>query len=450
MNKKIKSIKVDREYIEIYPVNWEIISQNTVNNIFSTRSLDEIRNISLYVHIPFCPTICPFCKFNIAKYDFLIYKDYIEALKKEILLYKNHIDLEDRKVTAIYFGGGTGSMLAPKEAKQILNLINKVFSVSKEVEVTIECHPSTVNFQKLQDYKKAGINRVSLGIQSFQDQNLKSIGRTHTASFNEKILKTALKTGFNCVVMDLMYRLPNQTLKNLEFDLKKIKEFSPDGISTYSLEPEATTLEKRAQEIPSEDIDKKMFYFVGDFLEGAGYRRFMQPDFSKPGKECKYVLNSWKSPQQLMLGLGAGAHTHYFGGHVWANIYPVKSYLKAINDGYFPGIMGINVSVNELMAKYMVLGVRGIVVDKRKFQDVFRKDIIEKFGKKIKELEQLGWLKNVKDKIEVTREGLYYIDNISKTFYTTKNKNQGQPWLKNLYNLIPQNFYKKPKIIEST
>ena len=441
----MKSIKVDREYIEIYPINWQFLSQKTVNEIFSSRSFEGIREISLYVHIPFCPTICPFCKFNIAKYDFLIYKDYIDALKKEILLYKNHIDLKDRKVTAIYFGGGTGSMLNPREAEQILNLMNKVFSVGKEVEVTVECHPSNVNFQKFQDYKKAGINRVSLGIQSFQDQNLKNIGRTHTASFNEKILKTALRIDFNCVAMDLMYRLPNQTLKNLEFDLKKIKEFSPDGVSVYSLEPEATPLEERAREIPSEDIDKKMFYFVGDSLENAGYHRFMQPDFSKPGKECKYVLNSWKAPQQLMLGFGAGANTHYFGGYVWANVYPVKSYLKAVNSGYFPGIMGVNISVNELMAKYMVLGVRGITVGKGKFKDIFGKDIIEKFGGKIKELKQRDWLKDTRDKIEVTKKGLYYIDNISKFFYTAKNKNQGQPWLKGLYNLVPQKLYKVEK-----
>ena len=430
----MKSIQVDREYIEIYPINWEIISQNTVNKIFSVRSFDEIRNISLYVHIPFCPIICSFCKFNVAKYDLLTCKNYIEAIKKEILLYKNHIDLKGRKVTAVYFGGGTGSMLNPKEVEQILNLINKVFSINKEVEVTVECHPSTVNFQKFRDYKKAGTNRVSLGIQSFQDQNLKAIGRTHTASFNEKILKAALKTGFNCVVMDLMYRLPNQTLENLEFDLKKIKEFSPDGVSVYSLEIEATPLEKRAQEIPSEDIDKKMFYFMGDFLENTGYHRFMQPDFSKPGKECKYVLNGWKAPQQLVLGFGAGAHTHYFGGHVWANIYPVKNYLKAINNGYFPGIMGINVPVNELMAKYMVLGVRGITTSKIQFKKIFKKEIEKKFEKEIKTLERLKWLKDVGNHYKVTKKGLYYMDNISKIFYSSKNKGQGQPWLKGLYN----------------
>ena len=156
-------------------------------------------------------------------------------------------------------------------------------------------------------------------------------------------------------------------------------------------------------------------------------------------------MNAWKAPQQLMIGFGAGANIHYFGGHVWANVYPVKSYLKAINDGYFPGIMGVNVPANELMTKYMVLGVRGITVDKGKFKDTFRKDIIEKFGKKIKELEQQGWLKDTIDKIEVTREGLYYIDNISKFFYTTRNRGQGQPWLKGLYNFTPKKFYKITK-----
>jgi oxygen-independent coproporphyrinogen-3 oxidase len=304
--KNMKNIKVDREYIEIYPVNWQNVNQKMVDKIFSSRSFDFIKEISLYAHIPFCPTICPFCKFNVSKYESSIYQKYLNALKKEISLFKNHPDLQNRVVTAIYFGGGTGSMLAADDIYEILNLMSNIFPISQKVEITVECHPGTVNFRKLKDYQKAGVNRISLGIQSFQDQNLRNIGRTHTAQQNEKLLKEALKIGFNCVAMDLMYRLPNQDFENLKFDLNKIKKLSPDGISVYSLEPEATPLERKTSEMPSEEVDRKMFYFIGDFLESIGYCRFMQPDFSKPGKECKYVLNAWKAPQQLMIGFGAG------------------------------------------------------------------------------------------------------------------------------------------------
>jgi len=440
--KNMKNIKVDREYTEIYPVNWQNVNQKMVDKIFSSRSFDSIKEISLYIHIPFCPTICPFCKFNVSKYESSIYQKYLNALKEEISLFKNHPDLQNRVVTAIYFGGGTGSMLAADDIYEILNLTSNIFPISKKVEITVECHPGTVNFRKLKDYQKAGVNRISLGIQSFQDQNLRNIGRTHTAQQNEKLLKEALKIGFNCVAMDLMYRFPNQDFENLKFDLNKIKKLSPDGISVYSLEPEATPLERKTSEMPSEEVDRKMFYFVGDFLESIGYCRFMQPDFSKPGKECKYVLNAWKAPQQLMIGFGAGANTHYFGNHVWANVYPVKSYVEAVEKGYFPGVMGIGVPLEELETKYMVLGARHLSIEKRGFEAMFKKSISDKFNSEINRLKKLKWIKEENSYYKITREGLYYIDNISKTFYSKANKGEGQPWLKGLYNYIPKRFYK--------
>ncbi len=150
----MKNIKVDREYIEIYPINWRNVNQKMVDKIFSSRSFDFIKEISIYVHIPFCPTICPFCKFNISKYEPLIYQKYLGVLKKEISLFKNHPDLRNRIVTAIYFGGGTGSMLTPTDIDAILNLISKIFKLSDKTEITVECHPSTVNANKLKEYKK--------------------------------------------------------------------------------------------------------------------------------------------------------------------------------------------------------------------------------------------------------------------------------------------------------
>ena len=438
----MENIKVDREYIEIYPVNWQNITQKMVDQIFSARSFDFIKEISLYVHIPFCPAICPFCKFNITGYEPLIYQKYLNALKKEISLFKNHPDLQNRIVTAIYFGGGTGSMLTSKEVYEILDKIHDVFSISNKVEITMECHPNTVNSKKFRDYKKVGVNRVSLGIQSFQDENLRNIERNHTAQQNINLLLEALKTGFNCVAMDSMYRLPSQTLENLKFDLYKIKELSPDGVSTYSLEPEATPLESKTSKIPSDKIDKEMFYFIGDFFESIGYRRFMQPDFSKPGKECKYVLNAWRAPQQLMIGLGAGAHSQYFGGYVWANVYPVKSYIDALEQEYFPGVMGVKVSLDELKSKYMVLGARALSIEKEGFKKGFGENISDKFNSEIKSLIKLGWMKEENNYYKITREGLYYIDNISKVFYSWANKGKGQPWLKGLYNFTPKKFYK--------
>jgi len=208
-------------------------------------------------------------------------------------------------------------------------------------------------------------------------------------------------------------------------------------------------MESKTPEIPSDKVDREMFYFIGDFLESIGYRRFMQPDFSKPGKECKYVLNSWRAPQQLMVGFGAGAHTHYFGGHVWANAYPVTSYISAPEQEYFPGVMGVEVSLDELKAKYMVLGTRSLFIEKESFKKIFGENISDKFNSETKSLIKLGWMKEEDNYYKITREGLYYIDNISKVFYSRANKGKGQPWLKGLYNFTPKKFYKitRDKII---
>jgi len=374
-------------------------------------------------------------------YDNNLYKEYLGALKTEISMYKGHPDAQRRKITAVYFGGGTGSMLKPGEVSELLSTMSSVFSFDEGVEITVECHPNTVSDRKFADYRKAGVNRVSLGIQSFQDENLKLIGRNHSAEKNQRVLYAAMNAGFKSVAMDLMYRLPRQTTENLLYDLEYIQKLQPDSISAYSLEPENTPLEKAFSEMPTELDDRAMFYLVGDFLEANGYQRFMQPDFAKQGKESKYVVNAWRAPQQLLLAFGAGANTHYFGGHTYTNIYPIDAYIQAVKEGFPPIIMGVQTDLKELMARYMVLGVRAIRVNKDDFRNLFGQEIQEVFNSPIQDLISLGWLRETPKDYELTKEGIYFVDNISKFFYTEANRDATQPWLKNLYNLRPKKLY---------
>ncbi|MGI6278898.1 MAG: hypothetical protein ACOYJ8_03800 [Patescibacteria group bacterium] len=171
-----------------------------------------------------------------------------------------------------------------------------------------------------------------------------------------------------------------------------IEKLQPDSVSAYSLEPEATELEVKLPLMPEDKKDQEIFYHVGDFLEGIGLRRFMQPDFSKPSKESRYVVSAWRAPQQLMLGIGPGAHTHYFGGHVWTNAYPVEAYIKAVNSGFSPAVMGAEVTTRELMSKYMVLGVRSVQIEKQPFKDLFGVEVRNIFGREIELLKEAGWL----------------------------------------------------------
>lgn len=356
--------EVDREYVEAYPLNWNAANQELINTIFSSRSYNGIDEVSVYIHNPFCPKVCAFCNFNVVEYDSKLYKSYLNALSAELQMYRNHPDIEGKRVTAVYFGGGTGSMLRPSDVGKLLNSVSDIFTVDPDAEVTVECHPNTVGERRFQEFQSAGANRVTLGLQSFNDDNLTAIGRDHTADKNRRILAEALAAGFRNVGMDIMYRLPNQDIENLLRDLEVIAEFFPDTVSAYSLESDGTGLSGEKSKIPSDVVDREMFYLVGDFLKAKGYGRYMQPDFALPGKECRYVVNAWQAPQKLLLGLGAGANTHYFGGHSWTNVYPVIEYIKAIYSGCSPIVSGNSVDTEELKAKYMVLGVRGISIGK--------------------------------------------------------------------------------------
>lgn len=297
-------------------------------------------------------------------YNKAVYDEYIKALINEISMFKGHPDFIGRKVTAIYFGGGTASLLEPKDVESILGAITTYFPVSRDAEITVESHPSTLNPQKLGSYKDAGVNRLSIGVQSFNDNNLKNLGRTNNERINESALNDAKAIGFRRIVIDFMYHLPKQTMADFLNDLKKIDELAPDGLSAYSLVAGETPFESKLKDIQPDKVDQEMYYAIKDHLESLDYAMFTPYDFAKKGKECRYVMNAWKSPQQLLLGFGAGAQSHYFGGYISTNIYPVNTYVKAVNSGILPWMLGSHLTKEDLMAKYMVLGVRGLEINK--------------------------------------------------------------------------------------
>lgn len=436
--------EVDREYVEIYPVNWHLLDQNDVSSIFTGESYKGLNSIGLYIHVPFCPVLCPFCSFNRIPFKASIYTEYVAAMKKEISLFRGHPDLRDRSVNAIYVGGGTGSLLDPDDLDAILQLLGDFMAIDQECEVSVECHPSTVNLERLRRYRRIGVNRLSLGIQSFQEANLRVAGLIQTPALNKRILGEALTVGFNSVVMDLMYRFPDQGLQDLEVDLRAIEEIRPHGVSAYSLLVDETPMQEKRDRMASEDLDRTMFELVVSSLRAAGYERYMQPDYCLPGHAGKYILNAWKAPQQLLLGFGAGAQSHYFGGFVWTNVYPIESYLQAATAGRSPAVLGTKVSQEELMAKYVVLGVRHLQIPKDRFTDLFGVELAKHFGAQIGEACARGWLADGRNEYIVTKEGEYYIDNLSKLFYSNRNQGEGQPWVKKLHHYSPAEFQNRP------
>lgn len=434
---------VEREFVETYPVNWKLLKQDDIDKIFSKRSFERLREVSLYIHMPFCPFVCEFCYFGKRLFNKSLYERYIKALKKEILMFKNHPDFERRKVTAIYIGGGTGSILTPNHLSELLNLLRERFPLDSNTEITVESHPLALDYNKLLRYKEQGVNRICIGIQSFDENNLEKIDRKNHYHINEEIIQISKQVGFEKISIDLIYRFPSQTIANLIKDLERTVEINPDQISVYSLEVRGTLLERYLNEMPSDKLDKRMYYLIKKFCEEHGYIHYEQCDFAKPGKYSRYSTNVWKSPQQITLGFGVAAYSDYFGNYSWTNLYSVEKYVDIVNRGFFPGFLGTKITKEEIMAKYMVLGCRCMNIDKKKFKSLFNVKIDDYFAVELEELLNFNWIRDNGDEYVITESGAYYINNIAKKFYTEPNIGEKQPKHKNIHNYISDNFFRR-------
>ena len=276
-----------------------------------------MKEIGIYVHIPFCKRKCYYCDF--VSYDNKYEKidSYVETVKKEIEdtsneFTKNHI------VSTIYFGGGTPSFLESKYIKLLLENIRRNFNVSSNAEITLEVNPGTITEEKLKTYQMCGINRLSIDLQTTNDNLLKKIGRIHTYSEFLSTYNLARKLGFSNINVDLIFSLPDESLDDLKLDLEKIIELSPEHISTYSLIVENGTKIKELIEenadgynLPSEDIERQMYWYIKNTLEEKGYRHYEISNFAKEGYESKHNLNCWN--QKEYFGFGAAAHSFIDG-----------------------------------------------------------------------------------------------------------------------------------------
>lgn len=423
---------VDREYIEIYPLAWRPFDDGDVRSILSQRSFDSLDEITLYAHIPFCPELCAFCGFNKTSFRQEAYERYIDMLVQEIMYYRDHPDLEGRRVSAVYIGGGTGSTLTPADLDRVVDAMASVFPLEERYELTVESHPATLSAEKLTAYAASGVNRLSIGIQSFSDRKLKALGRHHTSVDNLRVLGEARASGIENVSVDLLYRVPHETLAELESDLLTLVEQNPTNVACYSLIVEGTSFARTLASLPGRELEDEMRALVASTLTGAGYQRWSLTDFCRPGGMTTYNINYWAAPQTLLLGLGAGSHTHYFGGHIWTNTYSVNDYMDEIEAGRFPGAVGQAVTVEELMHRFMVMGLHCLEVDMAAFERLFGVPGWDVFAAPILDLASRGWAERVDDRLRVTTAGHPYLFNISKAFFSDGSRGEGQPWSKGL------------------
>ena len=262
--------------------------------------------LSLYIHIPWCVKKCPYCDFNsYAVTSGIPEDDYIERLISDL---KADLPLaQNRSLTSIFFGGGTPSLFSPQAFEKIINAVDHCFNLSKTTEITMEANPGTLEHRDFKDYKMAGINRISLGAQSFQNAQLEKLGRIHKADETKRAIDKIIQADFKSFNIDIMYGLPQQTLADALYDLNTSLSFSPPHLSWYNLTIEPNTIfHHKKPPLPTDDAIFEMQEAGFAVLKEHGYIQYEVSAFSKPDYQCQHNVNYWQFGDYL--GIGAGAH----------------------------------------------------------------------------------------------------------------------------------------------
>ena len=398
-----------------------------------------MKEIGVYIHIPFCKQKCSHCDFVSFANIENMQREYIECLKKEIKKWKNLN--KNYIIKTIYIGGGTPSYI---ESECIIDVIksleiaevaktdttkteNTITEVAKtesakkkemksnktdnEISITIEVNPGTVTKEKLIDYKKAGINRLSIGLQSINNELLKQIGRIHNYEDFLETYRIAREVGFNNINIDLMIGLPNQTITDIKDSLDKICKLNPEHISVYSLIVEENTpMQKLINTgkvvLPDEETERQMYWYVKNFLELNGYKHYEISNFSKPGFESEHNLDCWN--QKEYIGFGVAAYS-YLDNKRFGNISNIEEYIKNCNNHEFEK----NIVLEEIqdkdqkMNEYMILGLRKIKgISIQQFENIFNENPIIWYKDELQKLYEEHLIIIDGDSIRLSKKGL--------------------------------------------
>lgn len=364
-----------------------------------------MKKLGIYIHIPFCKQKCFYCDFVSFADKENMQKKYIQALKNEIKnwkIYNSH-----KKIETIYIGGGTPSYINSNYIKEISDLLEK-----KDIkEFTIEINPGTVTKEKLEEYKKLQINRLSIGLQSTENILLKEIGRIHNFEEFLKTYNLAREVGFQNINIDLMIGIPNQTISDIKRSLEKIVNLNPEHISVYSLIIEEGTrikqlIDRKILKIQDEELERHMYWYVKNFLELNGYKHYEISNFAKQGFESKHNNDCWK--QKEYRGFGIAAHS-YIDNKRFRNIYDLEKYIENCNSQNFEKNIVIEEIQNkkDQMKEYMILGLRkidGILI--QEFEKKFNENPIMIFKKELNKLYEEKLLLIDGDTIKLSNKGL--------------------------------------------
>ena len=372
-------------------------------------NLSTLGDMGLYVHIPFCKQKCMYCDFpayqNLQDY----YETYVYALVQEMDLWvSEHPESKERSIDTIYFGGGTPTELSIQQLQMIIDKIKSIFTIDENCHMTIESNPGEVDLQYLTKLVKLGFNRISFGVQTFDDKALTMLHRSHNGEKAKQAIYDAKEAGFTDINIDLIYGLPRQSLEDIKRNLEIVKDLPINHISTYGLQVEVGTylyhlVQKNLISIPSESIDESMYDTMMEGLKELGFERYEISNFAKDNSYSRHNLKYWHYVEYL--GFGAGAHSFYDGIRR-SNNRNVMPYIQSVDRYIMPTIDTETITVERAQEDFCFLALRtkwGL--DEQKFEDRFGVSVHNLFGNILEDLVTKGLLEYQNGSYHLSSEG---------------------------------------------
>lgn len=366
-----------------------------------------MKELGIYIHIPFCVRKCLYCDFLSAPGSRETIEQYVAALCREIQ--------EESKgyvsdiVDTVFLGGGTPSLLSGKQLGRILDTLRENYRLKENCEISMELNPGTATEKTLNAYHQAGVNRLSIGLQSAVEEELRSLGRIHSSEDFYRTYGLAVKTGFNNINVDVMSGIPGQDLRSWEYTLKQVTGLcpAPVHISAYSLiVEEGTPFYENTPELPDEDTEREMYKITGDFLKKLGYGRYEISNYARAGYECRHNCRYWERKNYVGFGIGAASMVENVR---WRNASSLTAYLErgAVKKDWQ------KLSKEEQMEEFMFLGLRMMKgVSPHRFYQLYGRELEEVFPGVVKRYQELGLLDiscpddKMKKRIHLTGEGI--------------------------------------------
>ncbi|MBC1732548.1 radical SAM family heme chaperone HemW [Listeria seeligeri] len=379
---------------------------------------ENARNTSaVYIHIPFCEHICYYCDFNKVFLEGQPVDEYVDLLIKEMQITAMNKQMEP--IDTVFVGGGTPTTLNEAQIAKLCTAIQEIFPMKEEVEFSFEANPGDLSVAKVQTMKDYGVNRISMGVQSFNNDLLKQIGRIHTVKDVYQSVENMRTVGFENVSIDLIFSLPGQTEADFQDTLNQALALDLPHYSAYSLIIEPKTIfynlmQKGKLFLPGQDAEANMYDLLLVEMEKHGRKQYEISNFAKEGFESKHNITYWSNEHYY--GFGAGAHG-YIGNTRYSNFGPIKKYMEPLQENKLPVFQQKELTLKEKMEEEMFLGLRKVSgVSKAGFERKFGQDLDTTFQNAIQKTMAKGWLENNEENVALTRNGRFLGNNVFQEF----------------------------------